>query len=453
GRQHADHRGHGRGRHRGTGPPRRGRAPAARADHRTGGRGSGRRRGERRGRPHRRDRPDRHAGPDRRPHPPVVRRTDRQRRAVPPPHRGLQLDAVGLQRPQGAARRRHERAGRGLPVEHRCGAARRDRRRCRRGPADARGRPGADDDAGRHGGPDDRRRGHHRLRDGGAEPRHDGQRGPPPDQVRRRLDQDHGHRADPVDEGSRGPGLEARGAAHGLRHRARAEHARRGALPQRREHPRRRPRRGRPDLPRLLPRRRGARRGGGVRRGAVPDVHPAGQPGRLRRQGRQRAGAAGGLPRGDRGHRGADGEGARGGRPVPRRVGDRVRGHPGRRVARPRAGDVRAVHGHDADGRHRRGHPQRGLRHAHGGRGRHARTGPHRRRARRRRRPARRHHRPAGPRAHRRGDQGREADGPGDAHPRAAGARHRPGAVPRLLPAHPRARADRGADREALACL
>jgi imidazolonepropionase-like amidohydrolase len=47
------------------------------------------------------------------------------------------------------------------------------------------------------GGADDRRRGHHGYATVGAEPRHDGQRGPPPDQVRRRLDQDHGDRADP----------------------------------------------------------------------------------------------------------------------------------------------------------------------------------------------------------------------------------------------------------------
>jgi imidazolonepropionase-like amidohydrolase len=110
---------------------------------------------------------------------------------------------------------------------------------------------------------------------------------------------------------------------------------------------------------------------------------------------------------GDRGDRQAAHQGARRRGAVPDRIGDRLRGHPGRRVARPGAGDVRRLHGHVADAGHRRGHAQRRLRHAHGGRPRHAGARPHRRRPGDRRRPARRRQDPAGQDAHRRGHQGR----------------------------------------------
>ena len=111
------------------------------------------------------------------------------------------------------------------------------------------------------------------------------------------------------------------------------------------------------------------------------------------------------------------------GRPVPHRLGDRLRGHPGRRVARPRAGDVRRVHGHDADGGDRRGHAQRRFRHAHGGRPRHPRARPHRRRPGRRRRPARRRQVLQDKDAHRRGHQGGQPDRPDHPDPRARRAR------------------------------
>ena len=157
--------------------------------------------------------------------------------------------------------------------------------------------------------------GTHRLRHRRPRTGRDGQRDPPADQVRRRLDQDHGHRADPLDEGARGQGLEHRRAADRLRHRARAEHQGRRALPQLRSHPGRGPGRRRPDLPRLLPGRRGDRGRGRGGRVDVPDVHPARQPRRLRREGRHRAGAAGRVPRRDRGDGEAADQGARRGRP------------------------------------------------------------------------------------------------------------------------------------------
>ena len=105
-----------------------------------------------------------------------------------------------------------------------------------------------------------------------------------------------------------------------------------------------------PDLPRLLHGRRGARGGRRERLGAVPDVHAARQPRRLRGEGRHGPRAAGRVPGRARRHRRHDRQGAPGRRAGDHRLGDRLRDHPVRRVARPRAGDARAVRRLLADG-------------------------------------------------------------------------------------------------------
>ena len=81
------------------------------------------------------------------------------------------------------------------------------------------------------------------------------------------------------------------------------------------------------------------------------------------------------------------------------RVGDRLRDHPVRGVARPRAGDVRAVRRLLADGGHPGGDVPGRLGDEDGGPGRRAAGGAPGRRHRRRRRPAGRHHGPRPARA------------------------------------------------------
>ena len=126
---------------------------------------------------------------------------------------------------------------------------------------------------------------------------------------------------------------------------------------------------------------------------------------------------------------------------LPDRLGDRLRGHPGRRVARPRAGDVRRVHGHVADGGHRRGHRQRRLRHAHGGRSApsSAAASPTSWWSTATRWPTSRSC--SDKDAHRRGHQGGQPDRPDHADPRAPAAHVRPGPLPRRVPADAVARA------------